>query len=230
MADAAVEQKISGQRLVDDANGRSERLELGGQGEAGRPGPDDQDVEQIAVGRCHVRAARVARQRWAARPASVTRVRLALAATMTGAHRYDPGLVSAWPVMMPSRVRSATTAARAATAAAVGGRVARSTTRPSRRPNRPVAATVRPRAGPATAKARPTSGSASHGPISWWRHGGRALTSDRGDPGQPDQRPGDQQAQRDPTRLDRAELRPERGGDRVRVAELGDRRRGRLLR
>ena len=36
---------------VDDANGRPERLELGGQGEAGRPGPDDQDVEQIAVGR-----------------------------------------------------------------------------------------------------------------------------------------------------------------------------------
>ena len=80
---------------VDDANPCSERLELGGQGQAGRPGPNDQDVEQVAVGRHHVRAARVARQRWAARPASVTRVRLALAATMTGAHIYDPGLVSA---------------------------------------------------------------------------------------------------------------------------------------
>src|SRR5687768_6615371 len=114
---------------VDDANGRPERPELGVQGKAGRPGPDDHDAEQAAVGRCHVRTARAARQRRAARPASRTRVRLALAATMTGAHTYDPGLVSAWPVMMPSRVRSATTAARAATAAAVGGRVARSTTR-----------------------------------------------------------------------------------------------------
>ena len=75
---------------VDDADGRPERPQLGGQGEAGRSGPDDQDVERVAGGRCHVRAARVARQRWAARPASVTRVRLALAA-MTGAHIYDPG-------------------------------------------------------------------------------------------------------------------------------------------
>ena len=48
---------------------RPERPQLGGQGEAGRSGPDDQDVEQVAVGGCHVRAARVARQRWAARPA-----------------------------------------------------------------------------------------------------------------------------------------------------------------
>src|SRR4029453_19414934 len=160
---------------VDDANRRPERLELGGQGQAGRPRPDDQNVEQVAVGGGHVRVARVARQRRAAPPASVTRVRLALAATTTGAHIDDPGLVSACPVMMPSRVRSATTAARAATAAVVGGRVARSTTRPSRRPSRPVAATVRPSAGPATARARPTRGSASHGPVSWGGHGGRGL-------------------------------------------------------
>jgi hypothetical protein len=59
-----------------------------------------------------------------------------------------------------------------------------------------------------------------------WRQG---VDHDRGDPGQPDQGPGDQQADCHPTRLHRAKLRPERGGDGVRVAELGDRRRGRLL-
>jgi hypothetical protein len=33
---------------VDDADCRSERLELGGQGEAGRSGADDQDVVPVA--------------------------------------------------------------------------------------------------------------------------------------------------------------------------------------
>ena len=213
---------------VDDANGRPERPQLGGQGEAGRSGADDQDVERVAGGGCHVRAARVARQRRAARPASVTRVRLALAATMTGAHTYDPGLVSAWPVMMPSRVRSATTAARAATAAAVGGE------------GRPVNDSAEPAAQPAgggdgqaqrwTGDRQGQADQRERQPwadqlVAPWRQG---VDHDRGDPGQPDQRPGDQQAERHPTRLHRAKLRPERGGDGVRVAELGDRRRGRL--
>ena len=57
---------------VDDADGRPQRPQLGGQGEAGRSGADDQDVERVPAGRYHVRAARVARQRWAALPASMT--------------------------------------------------------------------------------------------------------------------------------------------------------------
>ena len=55
----------------------------------------------------------------------MTRVRLAPAATSTGAHTEGPGAVRAWLVMMASRVRSATTAANPATAAAVGGKLAR---------------------------------------------------------------------------------------------------------
>ena len=183
---------------VDDANGRPERLELGGQGEAGRSGPDDQDVERVAVGGGHVRAARVARQRRAARPASVTRVRLALAATMTGAHIYDPGLVSAWPVMMPSRVRSATTAARAATAAAVGGRVARSndSAEPAAQPagggDGQAQRWTGDRQGQADQRERQPWADQLVAP---WRQG---VDHDRGDPGQPDQRPGDQQAELPP--------------------------------
>ena len=46
--------------------------------------------------------------------------------------------------------------------------------------------------------------------------------------GQTDQRPGDQQADCHSTRLHRAKLGSERGRDGVRVAELGDRCRGRL--
>jgi hypothetical protein len=60
-----------------------------------------------------------------------------------------------------------------------------------------------------------------------WR---QRVDRNRGDPGQPDQRPGGQQAERDPTRLDRGQLRTKRGRDHGRVAELSDRRRGRLLR
>ena len=58
---------------VDDAGAGPERLELGGQREAGRPGADDQYVKPLAVGGCHVRVARAARQRRAARPAAVSR-------------------------------------------------------------------------------------------------------------------------------------------------------------
>ncbi len=38
---------------VDDPTGRPERPQLGGQGQAGRPGADDQHVKRVAVGGRH---------------------------------------------------------------------------------------------------------------------------------------------------------------------------------
>jgi hypothetical protein len=50
---------------VDDANRRPQRPQLGGQGEAGRPGPDHQNVEQLTAGRRHDRpGGGGSRRRW----------------------------------------------------------------------------------------------------------------------------------------------------------------------
>ena len=208
---------------IDDANGRPERRELGGQGEPGRPGPDDQDVE--------------AGRRWGS---SRQRGPGGKAAARRSPSEGDPSEAPTGshndrrPHLRPWAGEGLAADDRQA---GLGRRPRQPLLRPLPRSGEapPGERLGRPSAQPAgsgdgQAEGRTGDG---QGQADQWERQPRAgqlvlpwrqcVDRRRGDPGQPDQRPGGQQAQRDPARLDRGQLGPERGGDGGWVAELGNR-------
>jgi hypothetical protein len=72
---------------VDDPYRRAERLELGGQGEAGRSGADDHNVEPAVGWGHHVRVARLASRLGAARPVAPRRSRGPAEVSRSGSSR-----------------------------------------------------------------------------------------------------------------------------------------------